>query len=355
MPIMATEPRISVVLPVYNGGPYIDEAVQSILDQTFPDFELIVIDDGSSDDSAERIARFDDPRLRFVENERNIGLIETLNKGLGLARGAFIARMDQDDIALPHRFERQIAFMQSHPGVGVCGSHVVHFGVGDERPCRYPIGHEAIRCRLLFGTAFAHPSVMMRASMLRDNGLAYDPAHPHAEDYGLWVRCMDVCGLANIDEPLLRYRLHAENTVAVFGGPQRRSVERIHRGLLARLGVTPDEDALDLHFRLAYRPEFDDPEGLGEVESWLVGLREANERAGLFDEAVLSDCLEGVWFRACRSLPAEGIRGVLRFVRSPLVDRWRRDHWLDALRLAVRSVRGPAGTGANAVDDGNGR
>jgi glycosyltransferase involved in cell wall biosynthesis len=116
-------PRISVVMSVYNGEKYLRQAIESILQQTYTDFEFIIIDDGSTDSSREIIQSYDDKRIRLVINEQNIGLTKSLNKGIRLAKGEFIARMDADDISLPQRFEKQVAYLDSHPEVGVLGTY----------------------------------------------------------------------------------------------------------------------------------------------------------------------------------------------------------------------------------------
>lgn len=340
---MSKQPLVSVVLPVFNGAAFIDEAVQSILNQTHSELELIILNDASTDDSKDKLDDFGDPRIRIVENERNLGLIATLNKGLDLARGEFVARMDQDDIALPHRFSTQVEYMQRNPRVGLCGSQVILFGADAERVCRYPVSHEDIRCRLLFSTAFAHPSIIFRSSVLHAYELRYDPDYPHAEDYALWVSCMDVCTMANIDEPLLRYRQHPANTVSTFGEGQRQCVSRIHRNLLSRLDVFPCDAELRLHFQLGYRPIFEDYDMLDPVEEWLLRLRESNRNRGVYQRHAFERFLEMLWFRSCRSLVSFGPKVAVRFFRSRLVSGWSSAHLLDFMKLAVKSARSGGG------------
>jgi len=116
------EPKVTVLMPVYNGERYLNEAVDSILGQTFTDFEFLIIDDASTDKTPEILRSYDDPRIRVVTNEENLGLSKSLNKGLALARGEFIARMDADDVSYPYRLQVQHEFMTQHPGAGVIGS-----------------------------------------------------------------------------------------------------------------------------------------------------------------------------------------------------------------------------------------
>lgn len=214
-------PRITVLLPVHNGGAYLDAAVRSILGQTFPDFELLAIDDGSTDGSGEVLRGYRDPRLRLVENSRNLGIVETLNRGLSLARGEYIARMDSDDISLPERFERQSRFLDAHPEVGVVGTSG---GLIDGREeslgsFRYPLSHEAICFSLHFFNPLAHPSVMMRREVVlssggyRSVGLSRgETSFP--EDYDLWWRLSDLTRLANLPNRLLLLRKHVGTVTA---------------------------------------------------------------------------------------------------------------------------------------------
>ena len=203
-----SRPRVTVLLPVYNGGMYIDEAVRSILRQTFPDFELLAIDDGSTDGTLEALRAYRDPRVRIVVNDRNLGLVDTLNRGLSLSRGEYVARMDSDDVSLPGRLERQVRFLDGNPEVGVCGTwaRIIRGHRNGPLICP-PVDPEEIRSRLLFGSAMVHPSVMIRLSKLADHDLRYDPRHAHAEDFGMWGRCSEHFPLANIPRVLIAYRV----------------------------------------------------------------------------------------------------------------------------------------------------
>ncbi len=169
---------VSVIMPVYNGAKYLKEAVRSILLQTLPEFELIIIDDCSTDRSTtilEQTAQHD-ARVRFVRQEKNLGLPGTLNHGLELACGEYIARMDQDDISLPSRLEKQVQYMQMYPDVGICGSWAEIIGERAGEIWRYPCSHDEIYARMLFANTLVHSSVIMRTSSIRKHGLQYDTA-----------------------------------------------------------------------------------------------------------------------------------------------------------------------------------
>lgn len=204
-----TVPIVSVVMPVYNGEKYLREAIDSILGQTLGDFEFIIVNDGSTDATKDIILSYDDPRIVYLENEKNSGICVTLNKGLDAARGRYIARMDSDDISLPERFAYQVAYMDSHPEVGVLGTDVEVFGDGIE-PYVFTQSYMSDMCSagLLFNSCFAHPTVFIRSELLRLNNLCYEDEYRGLEDLRLWWSIAKISKLANLPVPLLRYRKH---------------------------------------------------------------------------------------------------------------------------------------------------
>jgi glycosyltransferase involved in cell wall biosynthesis len=211
--------EISVVLAVYNGGKYMKEAIDSILFQTFGNFEFIIINDGSQDSTAEIIFSYSDPRIIYIENETNKGLIYSLNRGLSVCKGKYVARMDADDIALPQRLQVQYDYMEAHPEVGICGSSVEAFFNTKEKSVilRFPQTDQLIKVFTFFQPPFSHPTVMMRREMLVKYNLSYPEKFLHAEDYALWVELLKYTKAYNIPRILLRYRIHEESVTASMG------------------------------------------------------------------------------------------------------------------------------------------
>ena len=203
-------------MPVYNAQDYLREAVDSILAQTDRDFELLAIDDGSTDTSREILASYDDPRLRIESNEKNLGLIATLNRGLDLARGEFIARMDADDFSLPDRLEKQIALLNRHPDFDAVsaryefmdpqGQVMRHKHYGIDRP----LSSTLVCWSSQFDVPFCHGAAVFRKSFFDRVG-RYDPEFSHAEDYELFLRAQPESQLANHPDVLYRVRRHKEN------------------------------------------------------------------------------------------------------------------------------------------------
>jgi glycosyltransferase involved in cell wall biosynthesis len=223
-------PKISVIMPAYNSANYIAEAIQSILTQTVSDFELIIIDDGSTDNTCKIAEAFSDARIRIIKNQTNLGIVRTINRGLSEAAGEYIARMDADDSSYNDRFARQIDYMEKNPDCSVLGTWFVLSS--GEIVC-HPITHQGIKDMLLIkDCAIGHPTVMIRSNVFKDGGVRYPRKFPHAEDYALWCLLIDKYQFANIPEPLLWYRIHPQQVSNKFRQQQRKSAVKSKIALL---------------------------------------------------------------------------------------------------------------------------
>jgi glycosyltransferase involved in cell wall biosynthesis len=204
-------PIVSVVMSVFNGERYLDEAIESILSQSFSDFEFIAIDDGSTDGSGTLLEFYQkkDSRLR-VYHQDNRGLVESLNRGCGLAQGEYLARMDADDIAVPDRLSWQVSFLQQNPEIAVLGGAIERIDSSGKslEVKHYPVTDREIKAALLHTSALPHPAVLIRKETFRCVG-GYRAAFVDAEDYDLWLRISERWQLANLDRVLLKYRVHA--------------------------------------------------------------------------------------------------------------------------------------------------
>ncbi|MBU5636449.1 glycosyltransferase [Geomonas sp. Red69] len=303
----AAQPKVTVLMPVYNGELFLREAIDSILAQSFAEFELLVIDDGSSDASAAIAASYADSRLRLIQNGANLGLIETLNRGIELARGEYILRMDCDDVSLPERLRKQVDFMDRFPEVGVCGVWYLEFGPKLRRITRCAADHESIRCGTLFNPVVGHPSVILRRKLLLEHGLRYDPAYRHAEDYQLWSQALQHCRFANIPEVLLHYRVHPGQVTAQHARQQMESAGRVRLRLIRELGIEPDAEEFEIHQVLSAltRPlhfpfqELPAARQLERIDRWLCKLKEANDQRGIYPEPQFSTMLVERWVGVC--------------------------------------------------------
>jgi glycosyltransferase involved in cell wall biosynthesis len=220
-------PRVTVLMPVRNGGPYLRAAVESILAQTYPDFELLVVDDGSTDDTVSVLASFAarDARIRTISRP-SAGLVDALNFGLSKADCEFVARMDADDIALPRRLEHQLRFLAARPGHIVCGVAYSIFGASRAFGMP-PCSNAACKATLLLFPCFAHSTTMLRRAALLETGIRYRKGFPHCEDYQLWSELAAHGRFANIPRLLMRYRAHAGQTSALHARIQRETHAKI--------------------------------------------------------------------------------------------------------------------------------
>ena len=233
-------PTVSVLMSVYDGLPYLREAVDSVLGQSYPDFEVVAIDDGSTDGSGAVLDAYAeaDPRLRVVHQE-NRGLIAALNRGLGLCRGRYTARMDADDVCLPDRLGQQVAVLDARPDLLVLGgaSHIVDAAGVRTRTWTPETDPDLIRWRLLFKNPVIHPTVLFRTDVVREAG-GYDAAAPHAEDYALWVEVSARGEIAAIADPVLDKRdWGGRVSVVHFEAQEQSSVEAIRRAFQLQAGL----------------------------------------------------------------------------------------------------------------------
>lgn len=210
---MNNKPLVSVVMPAYNAKENIHEAIKSILDQTYSNIELIVIDDGSTDDTSKIISTIYDQRVKYYKNSYNRGLVYTLNRGIKLSNGKYIARMDSDDISLPNRIYKQVEYLEEHKDCIICGTYAQTFrtdSLGAKKylsKLTYEINDKEIKKSLVYDCCFAHPTVMFRSSVFIESNVYYEDEWKNGDDYKLWIDLMSYGMYHNIPEVLLQYRI----------------------------------------------------------------------------------------------------------------------------------------------------
>lgn len=311
---------ITLLLPVYNGERYLRETLQSLLSQTYTEFELLIVDDGSTDSSADIIRSFADPRIRLLKNPERLKLSGALNRGMKEAKGRYIARMDADDIALPRRLQQQFAYMEVHPEIGICGTAIEIFG--KERPRRdvYPASSAAIKAYGLFDCPFCHPSVMMRKDMFLEHDLWYDGEYYPTEDYELWARAIELFPTVNLDEVLLRYRIHESSMTGSDWDAMDKQAARVALPLLHNLGIVPSKAELRLHRNIGRGRscQLRDMEEVEQAEQWLNRLITANQQKGCYDHAALAQTIALIWFRVCMNSSSLGFSLLSKYATSSL-------------------------------------
>ena len=238
MPASHPPPKLSVLLPVWNGERYLAAAIASVLAQTFADFELIVVDDGSSDGSLAIARGIRDPRVRCLANEKNLGVTRSLARAIGEARGVYLARMDADDLCAPDRFARQVAHLDTHPRVALVASRVRRIDAHGREIGTFdtPLDGDTLRRRLRLGNCIVHGSVMLRADAVRAVG-GYDTAMERAEDYDLWLRLAERHEIAALPETLYLWRDHAGGVGRRHAAEQVDVAERVRLGARDRFAA----------------------------------------------------------------------------------------------------------------------
>lgn len=294
-----TMPKVSVLLPVYNGEKHLHDAISSILSQTFTDLELLIINDGSTDGSEAIIRSFNDSRINYIINEKNIGLIATLNKGIELAKGEYLARMDADDISLPKRFETQVKLMNAEPDLVVCACRVEtvdrkifkvgqHWFTGDDIPAL-----------LLFNATICHPSVMMRVSKIKEANELYSAEFKHAEDYELWVRLALNNKFALTNEVLFLYRENDTQVSVKYKTEQGERASVIRKNYLLKCGFKFNDSEFRCHDLVGNSDKITQIQDLSAIEKWFENLFDQNRTLKRFNEHSLQNVLGKLWLDTC--------------------------------------------------------
>ena len=320
------KPLVSVVMPVYNRETFLAEAIQSILAQTYTNFEFIIVDDGSTDRSIEVIQNYRDPRIRLIQLPKNQGISAARNAGNKLAQGEFIAAMDSDDIALPRRLERQIKYMHSHPDIGICGASVV--GVDEKKRAVPKPNHEFLavtnskqaKVRLLLGMPFAHPTFFVRRWIYQ--AIPYELRWIVAADYGFLVEASRLTSLGGLNEKLMLLRKHPEQVSQLQTERQMEHALQISMTILMRLGISLDQK--DRETWLLFRrppPQPLSTEELQAVDELGARIAAANLRTAEFDGIDLQTLLSRQWWHLCRRASRQGRAITALYSDSKL--KWR--------------------------------
>ena len=313
-------PKISVNMPVYNGEQFLEEAIDSILDQTFNDFEFLIINDGSTDKSKEIIKSYSDPRIRYFENKKNLGITATRNIGLAQAQGEYLAIIDCDDFAYPNRFEEQVEFLDQNTDISMVAcwaeiemlneqGDVVHVVWRTNAP------NHKIPSLLLFSNFFIQSTIMLRKFDIPVGGYRdFDPA----EDYDLWTRLTAHRAAYLIRKPLVRYRVHGNNVSNMENTKQEMQCERVLRYQLEKLGLRPEAEELKFHRKIGLLNTQFKLSSLRRAETWMMNIIAANEVTNIFDTKALMEVVADIWFSICIKSSGNSNQACLIYSRSPL-------------------------------------
>ena len=276
--------KVTVLMPTYNVEKYVREAIESVLRQTFTDFELLVMDDCSTDGTLEVVRSISDPRIRIEQNPKNLGLADNLNRGLSLITTELVARMDGDDIAEPFWLEREVEVLDNHPEIGIVSGGFERFGT-QQSLVRFPEKHEDGLANMLFECTVIVPTYRM--TLYRDHGLRYSSEAFPAEDYRFWAECLRVTKLYNIQETLFHYRMHPTQICTEKRMVQQEKVAQVRRYMLDWLSDRFSEEEKQYYVRQFTRKEIDTREDFRERKAFAQKMKEMNRSVGHFDETAL--------------------------------------------------------------------
>jgi glycosyltransferase involved in cell wall biosynthesis len=269
-----TQPLVSIIMPVYNVERFLQEAVGSALQQTYTNWELILINDGSTDRTREICLSYTDPRIRYIENEQNMGVLRSRNRALEFAKGDYIAWLDSDDIAAPEKIAKQVAFLEANPDYVMCGT--LHQDIDAEgkllQKWLFPTEDRDLRSFLLLVNCFCNSSTIVRGDLMRR--LKFAETFEVAEDYELWYRCSLEGRLANLPEFLTLYRVHGNNISITKKEKMFAIVKELAGRILTDIGLNYTPEELEIHNRLISFDGafFKDPALLNQLETWIIKL-----------------------------------------------------------------------------------
>jgi len=299
-------------MPVYNAEKYVHEAIESILNQTFVDFEFLIFNDCSTDSSKQIIQSFNDPRIRLIDSALNTGYVKHLNDGLELAKGKYIVRMDADDISMPDRFQKQVDYLNAHHEVGVCGTNIEVIGA-KKGLVDFPITHRDIITHfLVHGNGMAHPSVMMRKSVLDQQEISYDRALEPAEDYDLWDRISAYAQLYNMPEVLLHYRVHDANESVVKKEKQNQAVRSIRVKIISRW-IDDKEGIVLSMLSHSLSKKYIEGKDLNNLYLFTSNVL----KSSLFNSCTLRKVLSPIFVMYCKQANCSGFKKVFYYLRFP--------------------------------------
>lgn len=307
--------KVTVILPVYNGERYLREAIDSVLAQTYHDFELWVVNDGSTDGTVAIVDSYSDPRVKRIDNPYNMGLVATLNRSFAMVETPYIARMDDDDLWHFEKLELQIKLLDSRPDVGICGTSIHKFGDIDSIHV-FPKESDALKVGLLFYCMMSHPSVVYRRSMLLETGLTYRQDFFPAEDYKMWVDVLQHSNIYNLQKPLVEYRQHGGQICQEKKDEQTVLERRLREEQLWLVYPNPTEEELNFHLDRFTTLQPNSDEEVKRFLRWAKRLCEENSRHGYVKPDVMRSELRRYVQNAIRGYYLATYKGVFHHLFS---------------------------------------
>ncbi|MEH6307018.1 glycosyltransferase family 2 protein [Olivibacter sp. CPCC 100613] len=328
-------PAITVFMAAYNSGRFIKASIQSVIAQGFDDFELLIINDGSTDDTLAIIEKFDDPRIRVLNNNTNKGLTYTRNRGWQEAKGKYLAILDSDDIALPDRLHVQYTFMETNPDVAICGGQAIIVDENDREIGMYPvpINNEYLKEQTIFRNVFVNPSCIIRIDIIRKLGGYFDYAP--AEDFELSLRILMTYRGANLGVPLIKYREHMGNA-SIRSGKVIEQEKRIISNIHKNLGVPITDRLVKIHHAIfLWRTE---ECSLYDIRELFLSLILTNRKRNIYDHSYLEALIFDRWMMLLRN--HKKLISALPLYFDKILFQWRFFSWRDFRKMTKSSIKG---------------
>ncbi len=337
--------KVSVAMPVYNAASFLKESLDTIFAQTFSDFEIVAVDDKSTDESLEVLRAVQDPRLRIIALERNLGHPGATQTAFDQSRGEYIIRCDSDDLSHPERFAKQVAYMDAHPEVGASGTGLQLFGESDD-VWKYPVDNGTCQARLMFNTPVPDCAAILRRSVMQANNIGYKPDWPRSGgDWLLMIELAAVTRFGNLDENLLLYRRGPQNISGGDGASDTR--RQMVRMALQRFGLEGTPEQVHVHLACLRMQEHTSPELVRDIHAWLQRLEPVNRILGRCSDAAFREETKIVWRRLFFSVVKGDGKTLWTYIK--LNGGLPRDLWLYLMktRISARMIKSGAQADAN--------
>jgi glycosyltransferase involved in cell wall biosynthesis len=334
----ATLPEISVVMPVYNAEKYLNESIDSVLNQTYSNFELIILNDKSTDSSKEIIESYlaKDSRIVFIDKETNVGPANLRNEGFNLSRGTYIALLDADDIAKPTRFEKQITILKNNPEIGVCGTWFITFGDKEKsKVLQHPEKHNQIKVNFLIDCTIGNSTAFFRKNILGD--IRYDKEYVPVEDYHLWSRLIVKTHFYIIQESLVDYRIHDSNISQTKIDNVKRSNRRIKIGLLKQFGIEENNPNINAFIYLIEGQKGLDFEEIKLASECYNHLVNQNNILGNFDTVLLEKMLQKSIGRIIRKASKQS-NSQIKFYKVNFAQAYSKLAFSDKVLIQIKAI-----------------
>jgi glycosyltransferase involved in cell wall biosynthesis len=306
---------VTVLMPVYNAERFLKRAIDSILNQSFKNIEFLIINDGSTDLSLQIIKSYKDDRIKLIENDKNYGLIYSLNKGIEIANGKYIARMDADDISYPERIKKQYTYLEGHVNVGILGT-LIKGASKFKTYANNNLNTSDLKARIIFNNIFYHPTVIFRSSFIKNSAVLYNPDFKHGEDYQLWLSALRCTDFAIINEPLLYYENHPDQVSAIYNLQQRAAVIKSLEFFFNQINLIFTANELEIHRRLFYQDYIYDVDFLNTVEKWVLKIASNTELEKIVGKETLQKTVSVIWFEVCTHFASNRIDTYQLFYES---------------------------------------